>query len=78
MKYQRVSLVAFGMILMLFLGWYMASQANPAYAQPATIPKSWGPCRGGLGALLIFEDSAGTVRLVDARSGKLEFTYARQ
>ncbi len=78
MKYQRASVIAFGVIVMLFLGWYMAGQANPAYAQSATIPKSWGTCKGGLGALLIFEDSAGTVRLVDARSGKLEFTYTRQ
>jgi hypothetical protein len=80
MRYPKVALVVFGLLFMLFLGWFVASQANPAYAQgsPTTIPKSWGPCKGGLGSLLIFEDGSGTVRLVDARSGKPEYTYGRQ
>lgn len=79
MRYQRVALIL-GLVLMLFLGWYVASQARPAYAQvkQTTIPKSWGPCKGAVGGALIFEDSAGTIRLVDAGRGNLGVTYGRR
>lgn len=79
LRYQRVALIL-GLVSMLFLGWYVASQARPAYAQAkqATIPKSWGPCKGAVGGALIFEDSAGTVRLVDAGRGNLEVIYERR
>lgn len=80
MRFQRRALIMLGLVLMLFLGWYVVSQERPAYAQVSqtTIPKSWGPCKGAVGGVLIFEDSAGTIRLVDARKGNLEITYERR
>jgi hypothetical protein len=77
MKRHKFSAVALGLIVMLLLGWYVGSQAQPARAEAnPTIPRSWGACKGGVGASLIFEDAAGTVRLVDS-DGKLYRTYGR-
>lgn len=44
-------------------------QAQAPNVVHATAPKDWGPVRGGTLTLLIFEDSAGTLRLVDFSSG---------
>lgn len=44
-------------------------QAQAPNVVHATAPKDWGAVRGGVLTLLIFEDSAGTLRLVDFGSG---------
>lgn len=79
MKRHRMVVMVLCLISVLFLAWYLGSHADPAYAEGSVaIPKSWGSCKGGVGGQLIFEDSSGTIRLVDARTGSLSITHQRE
>jgi hypothetical protein len=77
MKHRVVqaSLVA----CLLALGW-LVGQVMPieAVAQDrAAVPKSYGPLRGTIQNMLVFEDSAGTIRLV-YQNGNLSAEIARR
>jgi hypothetical protein len=43
-----------------------------------TIPLSYGHCKGGMGELMLFEDSAGTVRAVHPASGMVFCLVSRK
>lgn len=71
--------VVISLLVMVFVFmWHIGSEERTAQAQgiPA-IPKAWGSCKGAAGVSLIFEDSAGTIRLVNARDGQLHTTFQR-
>jgi hypothetical protein len=54
--------------LFLFVGMFIGSNGSSVvHAQQTTlVPKAWGTCKGGTATgQLVFEDSAGTVRIVN-------------
>jgi hypothetical protein len=66
-----------GLTVVALVLWAVLGTDRAAASGTLRVPKAYGQCKGGVGALLIFEDSAGTVRLVDARSGALSTTVSR-
>jgi len=85
MKRTKLPTVVFGLMLLLFFAWYIGSGEHQARAAgPSAIPKAWGTCKGSIAGDLIFEDSAGTIRLVSVtkngeltETNRLDFTYQR-
>jgi hypothetical protein len=83
MTKQRVAFLLSLVFVIVLAGALFYSRK--AYAQSgAVIPKSFGSCRGGVafpdrpGAALIFEDSAGTIRLINPSTGELVAQYPRK
>jgi hypothetical protein len=71
----RISLAA-----VLILAGYLYGHRSAAvvHAQAAvSIPKAYGRFLGGSDVYLLFEDSAGTIRLVQQPSGQLAMTFPR-
>ena len=64
---------------LLALGW-LVGQVIPIEAlaqERTTVPKSYGPFRGTIQNMLVFEDGAGTIRLV-YMNGNLNAEIARR
>jgi hypothetical protein len=68
MNRKQLLLTSIAILIALVVG---AALNNILYIQPVeaqaprTIPKSWGTLKGGANVHLIFEDSTGTIRIVD-------------
>ena len=61
-------------------GWLLGQHfgASPAHAQiEKSVPRSYGPLKGSVGGFLIFEDSAGVIRIVDPGHGKVTIVVPR-
>ena len=69
-------------VVVLAVGLLHTRKAYAQSSQGVAIPKSYGTCRGGTvypnAFALIFEDSSGTIRLVDVKDGGLLTTYVRR
>jgi hypothetical protein len=74
MNRKQFLLTSIAILIALFVG---AALNNILYVQPAqaqgvrtprTIPKSWGTLKGSASVYLIFEDSTGTIRVVDIQN----------
>jgi hypothetical protein len=79
---KRGTFLGLALVLSSFaIGFYVARlQPKTVYANSkCVIPQSYGACRGSIGPeLLIFEDAAGTVRLVHPASGQVFGTVIRK
>ncbi len=72
---KRLGLVFAGLAL-LSSGYFIGKPRNVVYADaPVHISKDYGACKGvytrGQFVVLVFEDSAGTIRMVNATDGSL-------
>ena len=77
---RRLLVTALLILTMFVMGWYIGERRlTRAYAQSTiSVPKSWGSFKGaGLGGM-IFEDSAGTLRLVHIDDGSVLRTVDRK
>ena len=78
----RRCLILMGLVFLAFVtGIYVGQRRMQVVHASAdiAIPQSFGPCRGSMGPeLLIFEDAAGTIRLVHPASGQLFGTVVRK
>jgi len=63
--------VAVVLILVGYVGGHYKGTIVHAQQYTPTIPKAWGRCVGGGVPFLIFEDSAGTIRVVQANTGEV-------
>ncbi len=71
MNRKRFLLTSIAILIALVVGAALNNifQVQPAQAQgPRTIPKSWGALKGSAGVHLIFEDSTGTIRIVNIQA----------
>lgn len=80
MQKKRSLRALFTLLLLLLLSWAVlpSHQALARNAPEHTIPKSYGALKGAIADDFIFEDSSGTIRLVNPRNAEVEFTYRRE
>jgi len=66
-------------VFLLVVGYLLgANSPHLVFTQSAkSIPKSYGKVVTGSSNLLYFEDSSGTIRVVDANGGELQVTLPR-
>lgn len=79
MNIRKVAAISFGVLLLMVVLWSVAG-ARKAFAQTEVIPipKSFGALKGSIGACLIFEDSSGTIRLIQVRDEWDGKTFVRR
>lgn len=78
MSISNARLLLGGIVILLCLVlWLALAPYTAGAASKISIPASFGPCKGALGDMLIFEDSSGTVRLVRT-SGTVYMTINRR
>ncbi len=63
--------VAVALILVGYVGGHYKGTIVHAQQYTSTIPKAWGHLVGGNMPFLIFEDGAGTIRVVHAQTGEV-------
>jgi hypothetical protein len=75
------TMIACSLILLFLCGWFESRSKAARIPRPAascTVPKSWGAFRGAVMDKLIFEDSAGTIRLLGTDPMNPCMTLSRQ
>jgi hypothetical protein len=78
MRVNRTRILAAAFVVLLCIGaWLMLSPTSAGASANVSIPASFGPCKGALGDMLIFEDSEGTVRII-RQSGTIYMTIHRR
>lgn len=62
--------VPIALAVALFTGFYLGRyQVTTVHAQQSrSVPKAWGTFKGSIGSYMIFEDSAGTLRMFEITS----------
>jgi hypothetical protein len=82
MKLKRIGVfVAFLLLLVISVVFLPSHLAFARDARDVTIPKSYGVFKGAAGQtgqLAYFEDSSGTLRVVDMNDGSIRATYHRE
>jgi hypothetical protein len=66
-------------VALLLTGYFAGHRSQTVvYAQQAVnVPKTWGRCVGTMERGVVFEDSTGTIRIVDSVNGHLNATVNR-
>jgi hypothetical protein len=81
MHRKRFLLTSIAIFIALVVGTVLGNSlfARPAQAQaPRTAPKSYGTLKGAVGNHLIFEDSTGTIRIVNIQDQLNTYTAVQE
>jgi hypothetical protein len=77
---KRPLYVAVAVAMALMLGVWFHNEHGVVLGQSLShsVPRSWGTCKGGVTGGLIFEDTEGTVRIVNLVTWNVDFLITRQ
>jgi len=71
MKLRKVFSLVFAVVLVAGIAWSVISARKAHAAPPDAIPRMFGALKGTMGSSLVFEDSSGTIRLVNIDTNTL-------